>query len=333
MFARMRRDLETCLRYYPAPQHEIAGVLAGALGLDRDGLVLGNGSTELIHWIDEILVHDSLAVAIPTFGRWTDDPLARGRRLAVFPLAPDDDFAFDVARFARHVDETRTRVAVVCNPNNPTGTFVPLPQLTWLVDRLATLDLVVIDESFVDFADYDSVPSMAADAQRRQNVLVLKSLGKNFGLHGVRAGYAVTCPALAARLREAIPYWNINSMAELLIRMFDEHRTEYELGRRKVVDDRQALEERLRGVDWLTVYPSRANFVYVRVGGGEGIALRNELLTEHGVFVKECGAKLGADHQNFRIAARPRRDTERLLAALRACAPARGGRSCVRTAG
>jgi histidinol-phosphate/aromatic aminotransferase/cobyric acid decarboxylase-like protein len=92
----------------------------------------------------------------------------------------------------------------------------------------------------------------------------------------------------------------------MLIRDFPHHLPDYELSRRQVIRDRCVLEERLRSIRSLTVFPSRANFVFVRVPESvDGTELRNVLLTEFGCLVRECGNKSGCDHHYFRIAARP----------------------------
>jgi histidinol-phosphate/aromatic aminotransferase/cobyric acid decarboxylase-like protein len=318
LFDVFRARLETVLKYYPAPAAEIAEVLAGVLHLDSETLVLANGSTELLTWLDVLFARDSLATPVPTFGRWTDHPRDIGARLLAYPLRARDDFALDVDDFVRFVRRTGARAAAVCNPNNPTGSLLPRPETVRLLDALADLDLVVIDESFLDFADERGVPTVSDEAVRRENVVVLKSLGKNFGLHGVRAGYAVTNVARAARLRRELPSWNINGLAELLIRELPHHRDAYEESRRRVVRDRVLLEWRLREVPGLTVYPSRANFVYVRANDAvDGTALRDRLLTEHGILVRECGNKVGSDRQHFRIAARPAEQVASLIEALR----------------
>jgi histidinol-phosphate/aromatic aminotransferase/cobyric acid decarboxylase-like protein len=186
-----------------------------------------------------------------------------------------------------------------------------------LLDALADRHLIVVDESFIDFADEDEVPSLADEAARRDNVLVLKSLGKNCGLHGIRAGYAVAHPRLAARLRRALPPWNVNALAEALIRELRGHLAEYEAARRRAVADRRWMQRRLGSVPGLTVFPSRANFVYVRVPEPvDGVTLRNWLLCEYGYLVRECGNKLGSDSRHFRLAVRPPPQAEALVAAL-----------------
>jgi histidinol-phosphate/aromatic aminotransferase/cobyric acid decarboxylase-like protein len=317
MFDELRDGLEESLKYYPSSNEELTRLLCRAIELEPESVVLANGSTELITWIDRLLIPGGLATPIPTFGRWTDQPAETGKAVAWFALSPEDDFALDVDRFAAFVRRSGSRAAAICNPNNPTGGLVPGDEVARLIDLLADLDLLVIDESFIDFADPAESHSVARIAAGRPNVVVLKSLGKNFGLHGVRFGYAVARPDLARVLRGALPHWNVNGVAEAVIRLLPGHMGEYERGRRLVIRDRQALEDALRGVEGLRVFPSRANFVYVRVPDGvDGVALRNRLLTEHGCFVRECGNKLGADSRHFRVAARPRDAIPPLVEAL-----------------
>jgi histidinol-phosphate/aromatic aminotransferase/cobyric acid decarboxylase-like protein len=320
MFDELRAGLEESLKYYPSSNEDLTRVLCRAIGLDPASVVLANGSTELITWIDRLFVDDSLATPVPTFGRWTDQPAETGKAVAAFEMTPEDDFALDVDRFAAFVRRRGARAAAICNPNNPTGALVPRDQVVRLLDLLRDLEIVVVDESFIDFADAGAIPSVARDAAERANVVVLKSLGKNLGLHGVRFGYAVARPGLAAIVRKALPHWNVNGVAEAVIRSLAGHADEYERGRRRVVRDRQALELALRGVEGLRVFPSRANFVYVRLPDEvDGVGLRNRLLTEHGCLVRECGNKLGSDRRYLRIAARPREAIPPLIDAIREC--------------
>ena len=319
MFRVFRDRLEEVLKYYPASNAEVGRVLAEGLGLDPETVVLANGSTELLTWIDVLLVRPSLATPVPTFGRWTDHPLELGKELHAYALRADDDFHLDVADFVRFVRARQVRAIALCNPNNPTGALQSRDEVLFLFDALADLDVVVIDESFLDFADEQGVATVSTEAARRDNVIVLKSLGKNFGLHGVRAGYAVANPRLAATLRLALPHWNVNGLAELLIREVPRHLAEYEVSRRRVIQDRVYLEGRLGSVAGLTVYPSRANFVYLRVPAEiDGTELRNGLLTEHGMLVRECGNKVGSDRNHFRVAARPRDQVDQLIDAMTA---------------
>lgn len=317
ILADFRRNLDTILKYYPSSNESIANCLAEAFEMDPANIVMGNGSTELITWIDLLLAGSRVATPVPTFGPWTDHPTGLGKAVCTWLLQPEFDFELNVAAFVRFVRDVRADTVVICNPNNPTGACLDQRPMLSLLDTLSDIKLIVVDESFIDFAEADVIPSVATEAARRRNVIVLKSLGKNCGLHGVRAGYAVAHPDLAQKLRQALPQWNVNAMAEALIRAFTSHPIEYESARRRAVADRRNLERQLRSISGLTVFPSRANFVYAQIPAPiDGVTLRNWLLCEYGYLIRECGNKQGSDSSHFRFAARPAEQVEALVEAL-----------------
>ncbi|MEU0086730.1 aminotransferase class I/II-fold pyridoxal phosphate-dependent enzyme [Streptomyces sp. NPDC006274] len=317
MFDRLGSRLREILTYYPSGADTISAELCRLLGLNPQTVAMGNGSTELITWIDHLLVRESLAVPVPTFGRWTDQPMETGKRVDMLLLPEARGFALDPASYVQFVRTRGSRVAVVCNPNNPDGGLLPKQQVLSLLDQFQDLDLVVVDESFLEFADEGQETSVAAEAVLRTNVIVLRSLGKNFGLHGVRFGYLVANPALAGKVRAALPKWNLNSFAESVVFMLHEHRQEYADSLRQVGRDRQEMIWHLSRLPGLTVYPSQGNFVYVRLPeGADGSVLRDRLLAEHGVLVRECGNKIGSSSRFVRFVVRPEHDVTRLVTAM-----------------
>ncbi|MFE0628329.1 pyridoxal phosphate-dependent aminotransferase [Streptomyces sp. NPDC058864] len=317
MYDKLQESMRDILTYYPSSTDVITNELCSLLGLNPQTVAMGNGSTELITWIDHLLVRESLAVPIPTFGRWTDQPMETGKRVDMFLLPEAAGFALDPAAFVAFVRARGSRTAVICNPNNPDGGFLPKHAVVALMDALADLDLVVIDESFLDFSDAEAWPSVADEAVLRPNVIVLRSLGKNFGLHGIRFGYLVANPALAGKVRRMLPKWNLNSFAEAVVFMLKDHREEYAQSLRMVSRDRQEMTWQLAALPGLTVYPSQGNFVFVKLPDGvDGAVLRDRLLAEHGVLVRECGNKLGSSSRFMRLVVRPQADVQRLLTGL-----------------
>ncbi|SDR71369.1 Histidinol-phosphate/aromatic aminotransferase or cobyric acid decarboxylase [Friedmanniella luteola] len=317
IFAQLAADLPKVLKYYPSDSSLTTKKLASILGLNPQTVAMANGSTELITWIDHLLVRDSLAIPIPTFGRWTDQPLETGKRVDMFPLQEEDGFALDLDEYAQFIRRRGSRVAVVCNPNNPDGGYLHKEEVVRFLDELADLDLIVVDESFIDFVDVEPEGSVAAEAAIRPNVIVLKSLGKNFGLHGIRFGYMVANPALTATVARALPRWNVNALAETVVHMVEDHWDDYEHSLRLLGRDRDQMRSQLESIRGLTVYPSTANFVMVKVPTGwSGTGLRDHLMTHHGVFVRECGNKLGMTSDFLRLVVRPADDVARLIAGL-----------------
>ncbi|MFJ3230008.1 pyridoxal phosphate-dependent aminotransferase [Streptomyces sp. NPDC086787] len=317
MFDDMSARLRDIITYYPSGADTITAELCDLLQLPPQCVAMGNGSTELITWIDHLLVRESLAVPVPTFGRWTDQPMETGKRVDMFPLQESSGFALNLAQYSEFIRSRGSRVAVICNPNNPDGGFLPKHSVVQFMDAMADLDLVVIDESFLEFADAEAEPSVVQEAMMRPNVVVLRSLGKNFGLHGIRFGYLVANPALAGRIRSMLPKWNLNSFAEHVVFMLKEHSAEYAQSLTQVRRDRLDMAGQLSTLPGLTVYPSQGNFLFVRLPvGAEGTVVRDRMLAEHRVLVRECGNKVGSSSRFLRLVVRPQVDVRRLVSGL-----------------
>ena len=314
MFDELASNLEMVLKFYPSDADTIAAQLARVLGLNPATLAMSNGSTELITWMDHLWIHSSVAIPIPTFGRWTDQPMETGKRVDMFPLREIDGFALNLDAYVRFIRERGSRVAVLCNPNNPDGGYIARRDIIRFMDELTDLDLVVIDESFIDFVDAEHNPSVAHEASIRPNVVVLKSLGKNFGLHGIRFGYLVANPGLAGKMRKTLPKWNLNSLAEAVVFMLRDHGAEYQQSLDLLARDRYAMGSLLARLPDLTVYPSQANFLLVKLAPGiDGTEMRDHLIDRHQVFIRECGNKLGMSNRFVRLVVRPQQDVARLV--------------------
>ncbi len=317
MFDELAGRLREIITYYPSSADTITAELCALLQLPPSCVAMGNGSTELITWIDHLLVRESLAIPVPTFGRWTDQPMETGKRVDMFPLQESTGFALDPAKYIQFIRARGTRVAVICNPNNPDGGFLSRQTVVNFMDALQDLDLVIIDESFLEFADAENEPSVVEEAVLRPNVIVLRSLGKNFGLHGIRFGYLVANPALAGKIRSMLPKWNLNSFAETVVFMLKEHGAEYMESLHLVRRDRLDMARQLTALPGLTVYPSQGNFLFVRLPvGAEGTVVRDRLLTEHRILVRECGNKIGSSSRFLRLVVRPQVDVRRLVSGL-----------------
>ncbi|KKD06968.1 pyridoxal phosphate-dependent aminotransferase [Streptomyces sp. WM6386] len=317
MWDEMSSRLRDIITYYPSSADTITSELCNLLQLPPQAVAMGNGSTELITWIDHLLVRESLAIPVPTFGRWTDQPMETGKRVDMFPLQESSGFALDLAQYAEFIRARGTRAAVICNPNNPDGGFLHKHAIVQFMDAMADLDLIVIDESFLEFADAEAEPSVVQEAMLRPNVIVLRSLGKNFGLHGIRFGYMVANPALAGRVRSMLPKWNLNAFAEYVVFMLKEHGAEYAQSLQQVYRDRLDMSSQLASLPGLTVYPSQGNFLFVRLPvGAEGTVVRDRLLTEHRILVRECGNKIGSSSRFLRLVVRPQVDVRRLVSGL-----------------
>jgi len=306
--------LDEILRYYPDYASTHQAHIAELTGLDPTTIVPCNGSTEIITRLCQQATGPILT-SVPTFSRWTDLPDELHVPLHTIQRNRERQFRLDVSEIVSRVREVRARTLVISNPNNPTGAWLSGGEVQSLASSLGDLDAVIIDESFIDFSDLESV---GPAVRNFSNLVVVKSLGKSLGWHGVRLGYAVAESSRAEALRAQLPFWNINGLAAYVLKNVMRYKSEYRASFAAVAADRRYMTERLACIEQLTIYPSKANFLFAELPAGtSGRALRNQLLERHGVMVRECSNKIGSSEQYIRLAVQRPKAVEALVDALR----------------
>lgn len=305
--------LPEILRYYPDYADVHAKHIGEIAGVPPEFIVPANGSTEIITRLCH-LTRGPILTPIPTFSRWTDLPEELG--VPLHTITPDvrNDFRLDVGEVVARVTELGVRMLVISNPNNPTGTWFEAKEIEELVMRLPQVELIVIDESFLDFS---GIESAAALIPKAPNLVVVKSLGKSLGWHGVRLGYAATNPRTAELLRSQLPFWNVNGLAAYILKSVTQFKDEFRQSLALVEEDRTYMLRQLQKIPGLRVFPSRANFLYVELPANTpGRELRDRLLKEYGLLVRECSNKIGSSEQYLRLAVQTKASVDLLIAAL-----------------
>ncbi|HEV7682752.1 MAG TPA: histidinol-phosphate transaminase [Pyrinomonadaceae bacterium] len=308
-------QLNDILRYYPDYADVHQQHIAEMTGLAPETIVPCNGSTEIITMLCQ-QARDPIVTSIPTFSRWTDLPEELQVPLFTITRRRENNFRLEVDEIVRRVREVKAQTLVISNPNNPTGAWLTLEEIKALANRLEDLDAVIVDESFIDFSDLETAAGFAADTP---NLIVVKSLGKSLGWHGVRLGYAATEHRRAQSLRARLPFWNINGLAAFVLRNISRFRREYHESFLRVAEDRLYMTEQLSSLPGLRIYPSKANFLFVELPDGiSGRTLRDRLLRNYGLMVRECSNKLGSSEQYLRLAVQAKAAVDSLVVALRA---------------
>ena len=313
MVQRISERLPEILRYYPDYAEVHAKHIGEIAGVCPEYIVPANGSTEIITRLCH-LTRGPILTPIPTFSRWTDLPEELGVPLHTIRADSPKNFRLDVDEVVSRATELEVRMLVISNPNNPTGAWFEADEIEQIVLRLPQVELIVIDESFLDFAGIESAVSLIPKAQ---NLVVVKSLGKSMGWHGVRLGYAATNPRTAELLRSQLPFWNVNGLAAYILKSVTEFKDEFRQSLALVEEDRAYMLRQLESIPALKVFPSRANFLHVELPANvSGRGLRDRLLKEYGLMVRECSNKIGSSERYLRLAVQTKDAVERLLAAL-----------------
>ena len=306
MLAELRSSFDVVAFNYGSAQHVLNRKLSYFLGCDPSNVALLNGASQAYPVLRDLYASRTVLIPEPTFGEYS----------RIFPGAatyPD----LGSPGWER-VGDSSAGLTVVVNPNNPTGTVWGTAGLVE-VAKSHPGRVFLIDESFLDFSGEPSmIPTVEKEAL--DNVIVLKSLSKCWGVPGLRLGYLHSLiPAVHEELRRATPIWNVNSLAEHFVELILKHRGPLQDSYTRVVADREDLASNLRGLDAVKqVYDSAANFVLVRLAldSVQTTALADRLMSERSIHVKDASAKFDDGAGYLRLAVRSASDNKILCEAL-----------------
>jgi histidinol-phosphate aminotransferase len=252
--------LDDLNRYPDGHSTDLRAALAAQYGRTPEQVAVGSGSCELLMLLGDVLLEkgDEVVFADPSFVVYNDICLRHEAKAATVALV---DHTHDLEAMAAAVTP-RTKMVIVCNPNNPTGTYVPAADIARLVERVPDDVLVVIDEAYNEFVTAaDSQDALALQAAH-DNVIVLRTFSKIYGLCGLRVGYGLCSPELRGALDKVRQPFNVNRLAQAAALEALKHGDQVAERRRFNAELRAYLVERLAAAGRATV-PSEANFMLV----------------------------------------------------------------------
>lgn len=315
-------EIRELLEFYPSQNQHIASLLAPTVGVDEKQIFICNGAVEAIQAALHQFAGKRVAVILPTFSPYYEY-LRPDQDCVYYKLSPENDFEMDCDDFVRFVSENEVDTVCLINPNNPNGGYVPADRMRKLLSDFESLQLVILDESFVDFAYEDeerSRESLAGVVAGMDNVILVKSMSKDFGIAGVRAGYAIMNPERLEQLLQNGYLWNVSGLTEFFFRLFkeEEFQESYAEARLRYLDEAHAFFKAMEGVEGLRAFPTMANFRLVQLDDSVPIEILVPLLLiRHGVYVRDCRDKIGLEGaQYLRIAARKDFENEAIVTAL-----------------
>jgi len=312
--AALQRAATEVNRYPDGSAYRLTQALAGFLGVAPGAILLGNGSNEVIDMLVRALVSpgenfvysDGSFMVYPIIGRVHFDT---GRGV---PLAPD--WRYDLPAMADAVDPG-TKLVIVCNPNNPTGTYVTAREFTAFLARIPARVIVAVDEAYYEYvtaADYpQTLPLLAA----HPNLFVMRTFSKIHSLAGLRVGYGVGHPDLVAELHKTREPFNVNLLSQAAALACLEHWDAVAARARRNREQLEWLAAELARLG-LGVVPSQTNFVFCTVPGQSGGQLAQRLLRE-GVIVRPMDdCRRAADEGAVRISVGLPAENRRCVEAL-----------------
>ena len=199
--------------YPDSTSTELRQVIAKRYGVNKENVIIGNGSTELMYLFAECFLSkgDFAVMSAPTFGEYEGAVRKTGADIHFIKLGNDQNL--DVDAFIAGM--AGAKMVFICNPNNPTSLLVHTEQLTRILDvALKQGILVFLDEDFLEFVEAEQKLSMINNINKYPNLFILRSFTKLFGLTGLRVGYGIACQELINVLLCAKIPWNVNCLAQ-----------------------------------------------------------------------------------------------------------------------
>ena len=282
-------------------------------GVKEENVILGNGSIELIYAITEVLpACFNAVIPVPSFSEYEKATMRVGGKV-VFVQLPED-FALNNEAIKRAVTD-ETKIMCICNPHSPSGRLYGKEEILDLIEFCQKRGIIFsVDENYIEFADKGEETTVAGLVKDYENLFVIRSVTKFYGMAGIRLGYGIAAPSLVKKLEEVRLPWSINGLACFAtLAAFND--AEFIANTKvTIAKNRAALAKGLTEIGGLHVYPSVTNFLLVKITDGKTTSTKlKEALTKQGILIRDCCTFMGLDDHYFRLTIRSEKDNQKLV--------------------
>ena len=310
MLAELKNFLPNLLTNYGSKQSILDKKLSYVMQYREDRIVALNGAGQIYPIIKNIFHNKKALIPSPTFGEY--------QNVFMKNISYSDDVGFNLNELEDKID--LVDLVVIVNPNNPTGSILSTEYVFELSHNNPN-KIFIIDESFIEFSSESSIIELIENSELN-NVIVIRSMSKNYGLPGIRLGFIYTSNiSLRQNILNEIPIWNLNSMAEFYLEIILKNKISLEDSFKKTKLDRKKLIDQLNKIDFIDrTYPSEANFILFQIENKDFNSndFMNYLMNSHNIFVKDISNKFNNKNiSSYRVAVRSQVENEKLVFAIR----------------
>jgi len=285
---------------YPEPDaNSLAAIISKKNNILSENICLTNGATEAIYLIAQAFRNKKSSILIPTFSEYEDACLINGHRL---------QFITSLSNFKGDAD-----LLWLCNPNNPTGKTLDIYQLRDIIKKFPNI-IFIIDQSYEYFTLKETME--VTEATTFPNVIILYSMTKRYAIPGLRLAYITGCESLINQIKKYCMPWAVNQLAieagKYLLK------NEFPLDVQFYLKETKRFADRLDEIDGLRVYPEDTNFFLCRLSGKTAKELKEYLIEEYGILIRDASNFRGLDEYYFRVATQSPEENNNLIKAIKA---------------
>ncbi len=301
--------LRDVLEFYPPQNSEIAKHISKAINVDNKKIFVGNGAIEIIQAILHNFIAKKICIISPTFSSYYEF-VKDDIEIVYFPLLKKEEYLLDPKKYVEFIKKEKPDTIVIINPNNPNGGYLKQEDFYYILSNLKEVSNIIIDESFIHFAYEDIELSQITSEELTNcypNLIIVKSMSKDFGIAGLRAGYAVMNVDKVDKLLQNGYLWNVSGLTNYFFKVYSEKGfiEKYDVERKKYIMNTLMFLNELKNIQGIKIYPSRANFALVELENGmTSFDFTMNLLINNGIYVRDCSDKIGLKGEFVRIASR-----------------------------
>lgn len=317
MMDEMKASFDTLLTEYPSGMNVNSLLAAKNFGIHQENILVGNGAAELIKSLMGCLT-GTVGFIRPTFDEY---PNRYKRENSVDFVPNNNDYSYSAEDIKIYFSKNTVNNLIIVNPDNPSGNYIKKHDLLKLIDWGKQCGIrMIIDESFVDFADeLDSTLIKQDILLANPHLYVMKSISKSYGVPGLRLGVLASGDEeTIARMKKDVAIWNINSFGEFYMQIEEKYRKDYTSALAKLRTERKRFQDELSKIRGVRMIPSQANFIMVELDKSiDPKELLKKLLIKHNILIKELTTKTNGRNY-LRLAVRNSEDNNVLITAMKA---------------
>jgi len=283
--------------------------LAKKLDLEEEKIILGNGSDEIVSLITRIFLQkdEEAIMGDPSFLMYKiDSQLSQARSICI----PLNNFKLNLSAMAKAVGP-KTKLIFISNPNNPTGTIVEEKEVKNFLKEIPSQIIVIFDEAYFEYVENKNYPQTIDFLDGRNNIVILRTFSKIYGLAGLRIGYGIARPEIIEILDRARPPFNVNSLAQIAALTSLKDGDQIGQSKKLISQGKKFLYSHLERLK-LFYIPTQANFILIKIGK-KALDVEKKLL-EKGIIVR--GMKAYNLTEYIRLTIGTRQQNEEFIRAL-----------------
>ena len=307
----LKKQLQKIHIYPDSESTRLRSNLKWFTGISTSQILIGNGATEIIYNFCSAFVNKKSKVLIPcpTFSEYEKAvKFSSGKIIPFKSLNLNEDFQKFIAKIPIK------GIVFICNPNNPTGEILSkknMEQIVKIAEKKSTL--VFVDETFIELVP-DSNPSLVKTIKKYENLFILRSFTKSFGLAGLRIGYGLGSKKIIETLQRIKIPWNVNCIAQSAASAALCYSNFLDKSRQNIKKEKFFLMNSLSKLEWMSCFNSSTNFILIKTKINSKI-LQKKLLKKN-ILIRDCSTFCGLNENYVRIAVKNRKENQILIKSL-----------------